>query len=64
MARKRERVETEVHVRFPDGCVEVWTDMSFSSEVAERKLAKLCYRAEMQGCEILKTVVNGQEYGC
>lgn len=44
--------------------MEAWTDMGFSSEVAERKLAKLCYRAEMQGCEILKTVVNGQEYGC
>ena len=64
MARKRRRVDTEVHVRYPDGGIEVWTDMSFSSEDAERKLCKLYYRAEMERCEILKTVVDGQEYGC
>ena len=64
MAGGRDRVETAVHVRFPDGYVEVWTDMSFSSEEAERKLNKLYYRAEMQCCEVLKTVINGQEYGC
>ncbi len=63
-AQERPRVETEVHVGFPDGHVEVCDDLSFSNEEAERKLSMFYYRAEMQCCEVLKTVINGQEYGC
>jgi hypothetical protein len=61
MAPGSERVDTEVHIGQPDGCIVVWTDSSFSSEQAERKLGKLYHRAEIDCCEVLETVMNGQE---